>query len=145
MEKKRRGEFKPSGSNDVLTTALQTPEHSGRVRGVGGLITPTTYFNLPKGKRVRITKAELLARDRERSEEMERNKEEFLSQIAQLKEMINASIGSPNLSDKGSFHLQKDLSEKKDKSEEKEEYEEKEESEKKEKSEKKKKKKRKEI
>lgn len=35
------------GMNDILTQALETPEHSGRVRGVGGHITPHEYFGLP--------------------------------------------------------------------------------------------------
>ncbi|KAL0534262.1 hypothetical protein IC582_028551 [Cucumis melo] len=33
-----------SVSDDILTQALRTPEHRGRVRGVGGLITPLFYF-----------------------------------------------------------------------------------------------------
>lgn len=39
------------GSDDVLTMALGTPEHSGRVRGVGAGVTPSCYFNLPKNRR----------------------------------------------------------------------------------------------
>ncbi|KAL0550077.1 hypothetical protein IC582_014575 [Cucumis melo] len=35
-------------SNDVLTQALGTKEHNGRVCGVGGYITPTTYFHSVK-------------------------------------------------------------------------------------------------
>lgn len=35
------------GSNDVLTMALKKPEKTGRVRGVGGFITPTAYFHTP--------------------------------------------------------------------------------------------------
>lgn len=66
---------------DVLVTVLQTIEHSGRVRGVGGFVTPILFFNIPKEKRTRITKAELLARDRERDEGMERMKKEFATQI----------------------------------------------------------------
>ncbi|KAL0555973.1 hypothetical protein IC582_004476 [Cucumis melo] len=34
-----------SVSDDILTQALGTPEHRGRVRGVGGLITPSFYFH----------------------------------------------------------------------------------------------------
>ncbi|KAL0544699.1 hypothetical protein IC582_019818 [Cucumis melo] len=35
-------------SNDVLTQALGTKEHNARVRGVGGYVTPTTYFHSVK-------------------------------------------------------------------------------------------------
>lgn len=89
---KEKGEFVPCGTEDVLTTALQTPEHSGRVRGVGGFVTPTAFFNLPKAKKTKITKAELL-------EELERNRRE----MAELKALISASNShSPMFSDKSS-------------------------------------------
>ncbi|KAA0066249.1 putative serine/threonine-protein kinase nek2 [Cucumis melo var. makuwa] len=35
-------------SNDVLTQALGTKEHNGRVRGVGGYVTLITYFHSVK-------------------------------------------------------------------------------------------------
>lgn len=89
LEKKEKGEFQPSGSTDVLSTALETVEHSGRVRGVGGFVTPKLFFNLPKEKRTRITKAELLARDRQRDEELETTKREMQMQIDDLKAMIS--------------------------------------------------------
>lgn len=97
MEKKRKGEFKPSGSEDVLSVALETPEHAGRVRGVGSFVTPSTYFNVPKGKKTRITKAEL-----------EKTKNEFMSQIAELKAELRSVVAgtsihhSPIFSDKSS-------------------------------------------
>ena len=69
----------------MLTLALETPEHSGRVRGVGGFVTPKLFFNLPRQKRNRVSKADL-------SDELERQRKE----IAELKAMISASnIGSP--------------------------------------------------
>ncbi|KAI5316295.1 hypothetical protein L3X38_036002 [Prunus dulcis] len=40
------GTLTVSGSNDVLTLALGTPEHGGRVRGVGAGVSPTQFFNL---------------------------------------------------------------------------------------------------
>lgn len=77
LEKQEKGEFNPSGSEDVLTKALETPEHSGRVRGVGSFVTPSMFFNFPTGKRCRITKAELMARDRERDAELDKAKQEM--------------------------------------------------------------------
>ncbi|KAL6579050.1 hypothetical protein OROMI_009266 [Orobanche minor] len=47
-EKVDRGEESISGSLDVLEKALGTKEHGGRVRGVGGYITPSAYFHLPR-------------------------------------------------------------------------------------------------
>ncbi|XP_022136077.1 uncharacterized protein LOC111007859 isoform X2 [Momordica charantia] len=35
---------------DILTEALGTSEHSGRVRGVGEFVSPSLYFNVVKGK-----------------------------------------------------------------------------------------------
>lgn len=71
--------------------ALETPEHSGRVRGIGGFVTPKLFFNLPRQKRTRISKAEL-------SDELDRQRKE----IADLKALISAtSLGSP-ISDKSS-------------------------------------------
>lgn len=106
LEQQEKGEFKPSGSDDVLSTALQTPEHSGRVRGVGGFVTPSAYFNLPKQRRVRVTKAELIARDRVMSEEFEKMKRE----MTELKALIASTPKnqSPMFSDKASFDPHKE-------------------------------------
>ncbi|KAK6150920.1 hypothetical protein DH2020_015852 [Rehmannia glutinosa] len=35
---------------DILTSALESKEHVGRVRAVEGYVTPTLYFNVAKGK-----------------------------------------------------------------------------------------------
>ncbi|CAL8168050.1 unnamed protein product [Prunus armeniaca] len=40
------GTLTDSGSNNVLTLALGTPKHGGRVRGVGARVSPTQFFNL---------------------------------------------------------------------------------------------------
>ncbi|CAL9012904.1 unnamed protein product [Prunus brigantina] len=45
------GTLTVSGSNDVLTLALGTLEHGGRVRGVGAGVSPTQFFNLPRQQR----------------------------------------------------------------------------------------------
>lgn len=109
MEKQSKGEFNPCGSDDVLTTALETPEHSGRVRGVGSFVSPSVFFNIPNGKRCRITKAELLARDRERDEELKKAKQDMAEEIektrkemAELRTILKSNVSSPMLSDKAS-------------------------------------------
>ena len=61
------------------------------------------FFHIPKEKRTRITKSELLARDRQRVEEFERTKQDFMTQIADLRAMITVSnLHSPMYSDKSS-------------------------------------------
>lgn len=83
----------------MLTTALGTPEHSGRVRGVGGFVTPKMFFNLPKERKPAITKAELLARDRVLQEELVRTRRE----MAELKSLFTGSNQqSPNFSERAS-------------------------------------------
>jgi hypothetical protein len=82
---------------------LETPEHSGRVRGVGSFISPSSFFDIPRTKRNMITKAELLARDIKREEEFEKKTRDFESQINELRGLITASnIHSPMMSDKAS-------------------------------------------
>ena len=71
---------------------LETPEHSGRVRGVGNFIPPTVYFNIPKVTRNRITKDELLERDKIREAEFEKKTKALESEIAELRALITAPI-----------------------------------------------------
>ena len=62
------------------------------------------FFHIPKEKRTRITKSELLVRDRQRVEEFERTKQDFLSQIVDLRTMTTGSnLHSPMFSDKSNF------------------------------------------
>lgn len=76
----------------MLTTVLETPEHAGRVRGVGNFIPPSLFFDLPKQRRDRITK-----------EEFEKMSNHFEAQIAELKALIaTGNQMSPIFSDKAS-------------------------------------------
>ncbi|ESR45611.1 hypothetical protein CICLE_v10003689mg, partial [Citrus x clementina] len=43
-KKSEEGVIATSGRNDVLTTALETPKSSGRVRTEGRFATPSSYF-----------------------------------------------------------------------------------------------------
>lgn len=93
----------------MLSVALETPEHSGRVRGVGSFVNPSTYFNLPKGKdkKSRVSKAEF----EQTKNDFEKRNEDLMLQIAELKnamkEMASAAkLHSPMLSDKASCRVE---------------------------------------
>ncbi|KAK1563014.1 hypothetical protein Q3G72_020841 [Acer saccharum] len=47
MQQYDEGSLQVVDSQDVLTMALGTPEHSGRVRGMGHFVTKRMYFDLP--------------------------------------------------------------------------------------------------
>ncbi|KAI5322828.1 hypothetical protein L3X38_031900 [Prunus dulcis] len=52
LKEKKEGLITVSGYNDVLAMALGTPKHAGKVRGVGGFVKPSVFFNVPRKKRV---------------------------------------------------------------------------------------------
>lgn len=52
-KQKEDGSLVTEGTSDILTLALGTPEHSGRLRGLGLGPTPTTYFKIPKRRNKR--------------------------------------------------------------------------------------------
>ncbi|KAM5580900.1 hypothetical protein ABKV19_010223 [Rosa sericea] len=74
------GELSIEGSDDVLTLALGTPEHGGRVRGVGGCVTPSTYFHLPKRRKesieatVRVSVQKIMLEEKQKIVEEAREK-----------------------------------------------------------------------
>ncbi|KAF5195085.1 hypothetical protein FRX31_015326 [Thalictrum thalictroides] len=47
-KQKKDGNLVIQVNDDILTLALGTPEHSGRVRAAGPFVTPAAYFNHPK-------------------------------------------------------------------------------------------------
>lgn len=63
MKDKEEGLFSTCGSNDVLSMALGTPEHAGRVRGVGGFVKPNAYFHIPRKTRDCVSKDMLRERE----------------------------------------------------------------------------------
>lgn len=90
-QKERKGDLTISGTTDVLTLALGTPEHAGRVRGVGGFVQPNQYFHLPKRRKesvhetVRLSVKQILEEEREKMETEIREKV-----LAEEKEKIAA-------------------------------------------------------
>ncbi|KAK1372728.1 hypothetical protein POM88_028921 [Heracleum sosnowskyi] len=94
-------------TDDWKSLSEQQSNRVRRVRGVGSFVTPSMIFNLLIGKICRITKAELLARDRERDAELEKAKQEMErtrqemertreEMVQALKAMGLANIPSPS-------------------------------------------------
>ncbi|TYK10885.1 putative serine/threonine-protein kinase nek2 [Cucumis melo var. makuwa] len=69
-------------SNDVLTQALGTKEHNGRVHGVGGYVTPTTYFH--SVKKTSKDEATILVEN-----------EELRRQVSELEAQICSNLSTP--------------------------------------------------
>ncbi|KAA0025896.1 putative serine/threonine-protein kinase nek2 [Cucumis melo var. makuwa] len=69
-------------SNDVLTQALGTKEHNGRVRGVAGYITPTTYFH--SVKKTSKDEAKILVEN-----------EELRRRVSELEAQIRSNLPTP--------------------------------------------------
>lgn len=100
-QQEKEGKLSTSGSNDVLTLALGTPEHGGRVRAVGSYVTPNSYFHLPKRRKtsvkenVRESIKAIVEEEREKivaqivAEEREKIKAEIM---AEEKRKISAQI-----------------------------------------------------
>ncbi|CAL9018431.1 unnamed protein product [Prunus brigantina] len=86
------GTLTVSSSNDVLTMALGTPEHGGRVRGVGAGVSPTQFFNLPSQQRVKFAdkfKESVMAAVREETKNMEvKAKESVMEAVRAEREIM---------------------------------------------------------
>ena len=97
------------GSNDILTMALGTPEHGGRVRGVGAHVAPRQFFHVPPPKRfnhkqkgVEDARYKDLEEKWRQSEERARQQEEKLNQLmAHIASQQSGAFGSSNASGSG--------------------------------------------
>ncbi|KAI5338554.1 hypothetical protein L3X38_017825 [Prunus dulcis] len=97
------GTLTVSGSNDVLTLALGTPEHGGKVRGVGARVSPTQFFNLPRQHRVKFAdklEESVMEAVREETKKMEaRAKQSVLEAVRAEREILLKQFSQliPNL------------------------------------------------
>ncbi|KAK4268210.1 hypothetical protein QN277_024896 [Acacia crassicarpa] len=89
-KKEAEGSFVLDGRNDVLTVATGKPDHSGRVRGIGGWVGIKQYF----GKSKRHKQSMVIWEEMEQtlakfSEEAAAKETMFQSQMSQMKEEMN--------------------------------------------------------
>lgn len=82
---KKSGNLVEDGSNDILSQALGTPEHSGRLRGIGHFVKPTVYFNIPRRSNTSEQTKQLM---------LELSKQ--AKQIQMLQDQLHALKGGPD-------------------------------------------------
>lgn len=94
----KAGSLVTEGTSDVLTLALGTPEHPGRVRGKGHGVTPTTFFNLTKrGSKKHISELESkLHAEREIGKEKDVRMQELLAKVSEYERaMTKVGLNTP--------------------------------------------------
>lgn len=69
VERTEKGTFVPQGCHDILTEAIGTSEHGGRVRGVGRGATISNYFGRSSCPRQTINVSEIEAKIEAKIEE----------------------------------------------------------------------------
>lgn len=90
-EQSSQGTFNLSGRNDILTSALGTAEHPGRVRGVGGMVGFKKIF----GKKTRLTVDEIQSQMDERANEIRSElRSEMLMMMEQFRSQHESAKGS---------------------------------------------------
>ena len=93
------GQLEVLGSNDVLTLALGTPEHSGRVRGLPSGVTPTQFFKTPrigKSNGQQDERIYRLEQDLRQSKEENQKRQVQINELRELfkSQQSNINVGS---------------------------------------------------
>ncbi|XP_073121512.1 uncharacterized protein [Henckelia pumila] len=90
--------------NDVLTIALGSQEHYGRVRGVGGFVTPQVFFKTPRKKResVPTTTMEISQKQLEETKLLKEELEKLKAQLAAVMPIITDRASEMVASNKSS-------------------------------------------
>ncbi|XP_019196472.1 PREDICTED: uncharacterized protein LOC109190440 [Ipomoea nil] len=94
IQQKQDGLLQLQGPNeDILTQALESKEHGGRVRAIGGHVNPSTYFRLGKGMLPNHEKNVLL-----------RRQATVEDRVAKLENLVlqNVAFKSSSIEEKGS-------------------------------------------
>lgn len=90
---------------------LGTPEHAGRVRGVGGFVKPSVFFNVPRKKRECVSKGmlkerEALLQETKKMMEEQHKKHEAVQELLQKQiEMLNVAISDQPCNVSTSSHV----------------------------------------
>ncbi|CAL9002532.1 unnamed protein product [Prunus brigantina] len=111
LKEKEEGLITVSGYNDVLAMALGTLEHAGRVRGVGGFVKPSAFFNIPRKKRECVSKGMLKERDvllqetKKMMEEQQKKHEAAQELLQQQIEMLKVAISGQPCNVSTSVHI----------------------------------------
>ena len=97
FQKEREGSIETYGDKDILSIALDTPEHSGRVRGLGMWITPTIFFGPSKRGRKKEYSPGRMERVEKKLEDITRkyNDLEQRQMGSSRKDMEKSKVDSP--------------------------------------------------
>ncbi|XP_057775356.1 uncharacterized protein LOC130994326 [Salvia miltiorrhiza] len=104
IEKKIEGNLKSHGpkGTTLLESALEKEEHRGRLRGIGGQVSKTMYFKIPRGKRCNIN----VCSQQELNEEKKKNAERD-ARIAKLEAYVyKTGVDDIDIDEKGSCSVQ---------------------------------------
>ena len=101
VEKTEKGTFVPQGRKDILTEAIGTSEHGGRVRGVGRGATISNYFGRSSCPTQTINVSEIEAKIEEKlaAKIKAECKVEFEEQMATMQKSFMETLKNMGLSD----------------------------------------------